>query len=574
MVFPFCLAMVRKFGISLEWEGICAGALAASYSAGQSLSGKLWGKLSDRVGRKPTILSGLGAASICMLCFGLSTTYMAAFFSRLCGGIFNGFTGILKALVTEHTDEGDERSKLFLVLQIGSSIGAIAGPLLGGLLVGNENGWHPYLLPCGACSLLQIAACVLGGYALPSEHKENDQSGQDRHVAMAVTNSVHRDCALRFVDPISCKTKILRDEWEESFDERNVDDSTTCSGHLHLLQPECTTVGGSTLDDISASVLGARLRAELRHSKHIEKQEAVSHQKLSDIFSLGTAEAANEATTLRQHVESDKEVGNLYGAISPPTLSAPHSSKASLWNTPRYALASSINAFSALLDELTSVSTALLLGWPLIDGGGGMDSASLGMALGIAGLGMLTIVMIGLPPLQRMYGPIFLYRFANLSLASVTVSLPLACKFGLYSHHLLPFLVVPLMAFSNGSCAASLVCSNIFVQKAIEDPSRLGEGNGQAQVLISVGRIIGPTLAGVIFSFGEGVGDIAAGFVLIAFLCVVACVASTLLSGIDRARGRGSNVPSSAERGKVEIEAKHHSSKYFAQDKSTASTAV
>merc|ERR1712146_260013 len=56
---------------------------------------------------------------------------------------------------------------------------------------------------------------------------------------------------------------------------------------------------------------------------------------------------------------------------------------------------------------------------------------------------------------------------------------------------------------SNGSSAACLVCANIFVQDAIEDPSRLGEGNGLAQAFIAGGRILGPTLAGALFSLGD-----------------------------------------------------------------------
>merc|ERR1712146_308718 len=56
---------------------------------------------------------------------------------------------------------------------------------------------------------------------------------------------------------------------------------------------------------------------------------------------------------------------------------------------------------------------------------------------------------------------------------------------------------------SNGSSAACLVCANIFVQDAIEDPSRLGEGNGLAQAFIASGRILGPTLAGTLFSLGD-----------------------------------------------------------------------
>ena len=68
------------------------------------------------------------------------------------------------------------------------------------------------------------------------------------------------------------------------------------------------------------------------------------------------------------------------------------------------------------------------------------------------------------------------------------------------------------------------------VQDAIADKARLGEGNGVAQALISLGRILGPTLAGAFFSFGEAVGDVAAAFVVVALLCAGAGLSSVLVS--------------------------------------------
>jgi len=610
MVFPFCLAMVRNFGIGLEWEGFCAGLLAAAYSLGQCLSGKMWGKISDRVGRTPTIVTGLAAAACCMVSLGLAQTYTAAFISRLSGGIFNGFTGIIKALVSELTSEdGDERARFFLLIQIGSSCGAIAGPLLGGMLVGDETDSMPYLPPCLACALLQVTACFLGGYALPwgglkptkietavvlnPAHALGSISLRhhgDQQRGVAPEPTVHELTGSYFMllqadykvrNPgVSITPKVLgtlkmeaamransyvygdneppsppRLEQEAKRQERRV---YNCD--LHLLQPENTTVNKTTLDDSAALILGAYVRDHLHGDAHDLEEAAAAAEasqpttrRLSDIFSACADKAvaaapSDERTQLRQQLDLASgclpTTRTTYGTVSPLLAEAvgdetagaekEKKEKKPLLTSPPFLVASVVNAFSALLDELSSVSTALLLGWPLAAGGAGMDSASLGFTLGLAGLGMLSIVLVGLPPLQRRYTPLRLFRYVSASLALSMVALPFACKAIATSPSSAPalslLLLVPLVALSNGSCAGALVCANIFVQDAIADKARLGEGNGVAQALISLGRILGPTLAGAFFSFGEAVGDVAAAFVVVALLCAGAGLSSVLVS--------------------------------------------
>jgi MFS family permease len=64
-----------------------------------------WGRLSDRIGRRPVLLSGLFGLGLSMLCFGLSHTFWTVVASRALAGALNGNTGVIKCMMSELTDE-------------------------------------------------------------------------------------------------------------------------------------------------------------------------------------------------------------------------------------------------------------------------------------------------------------------------------------------------------------------------------------------------------------------------------------------------------------------------------------
>lgn len=66
-----------------------------------------WGRLSDRIGRKPVLLIGLSGSCIAMLSFGLSTTYPRLLVSRGMAGLLNGNIGVAKTAIAEMTDDSN-----------------------------------------------------------------------------------------------------------------------------------------------------------------------------------------------------------------------------------------------------------------------------------------------------------------------------------------------------------------------------------------------------------------------------------------------------------------------------------
>ena len=63
-----------------------------------------WGRISDRVGRKPPLVLGTLGCTAAVLCFGLSTQFWMVIICRSLQGVFNGNIGINKAVIAEITD--------------------------------------------------------------------------------------------------------------------------------------------------------------------------------------------------------------------------------------------------------------------------------------------------------------------------------------------------------------------------------------------------------------------------------------------------------------------------------------
>src|SRR6266487_2808302 len=122
-------ALGLHFGI-----GIISGFIVAAFTVAQLLSAPMWGRFSDRVGRRPTLLIALGAAGIAYLIFGFAHSLLVLFLSRIVQGAGGGTVGVIQAYVADSTDPKD-RARALGWLSATTNLGVAIGPVLGSFAI-------------------------------------------------------------------------------------------------------------------------------------------------------------------------------------------------------------------------------------------------------------------------------------------------------------------------------------------------------------------------------------------------------------------------------------------------------
>ncbi|HTO96474.1 MAG TPA: MFS transporter [Myxococcales bacterium] len=169
IIIPFLAYYVESFGAKAAVVGL----LMSSYSLAQFLFAPVWGRLSDRVGRRPILLLGLLGSVAGYTLFGLAGTLALLFVGRGLMGIFGATIPTAQAAVADVTAPQDRAKGMGL---IGAAIGMgfILGPALGGLLSNLSGVVHaglfeknPYALPCLASAALAALNLIAAAFFLP-----------------------------------------------------------------------------------------------------------------------------------------------------------------------------------------------------------------------------------------------------------------------------------------------------------------------------------------------------------------------------------------------------------------------
>ncbi|HEY4222210.1 MAG TPA: MFS transporter [Myxococcota bacterium] len=106
--------------------------IGASYSVMQFIFAPLWGRLSDRVGRRPVVLTSIAIAACGFLVFGFSDALWMLFAARMVAGFGNANIGTVQAIVADVTT-GKDRAKGMGIVGAAFGLGFIFGPIIGGV---------------------------------------------------------------------------------------------------------------------------------------------------------------------------------------------------------------------------------------------------------------------------------------------------------------------------------------------------------------------------------------------------------------------------------------------------------
>jgi MFS family permease len=151
-IFPF---LALHLGATATETTIAMGA----YSFGQLIASPFWGRLSDRVGRKPILIIGLAGSSACYFLLAHARSVEELGLIRLASGLMAGNIGAAFAAAADLADNRT-RARNMGFLGAAFALGFIIGPAIGAALVGAEGSAEGYARVCYASSLFAGLAAL------------------------------------------------------------------------------------------------------------------------------------------------------------------------------------------------------------------------------------------------------------------------------------------------------------------------------------------------------------------------------------------------------------------------------
>lgn len=186
IIIPIQPFYAEQFGASpaqVTWLG-------AAYSLMQFLFVPVWGRLSDRIGRRPVVLVSIGAAIVGFLVFGFAGSLGMLYAARLVTGIGNANIATVQAILADITAP-EERAKAMGILGAAFGLGFIIGPGVGGVVGSLWGPAAPAFLSAGLAAINWIWAFVMLPETHPPEKRGQGSTGH-RFAPRALAKAVRR----------------------------------------------------------------------------------------------------------------------------------------------------------------------------------------------------------------------------------------------------------------------------------------------------------------------------------------------------------------------------------------------
>ena len=110
--------------------GLITAILVSSFTVAQLVSAPVWGRFSDRFGRRPALLVALTASAIAYIVFAFANNLWLLLLSRVVQGAGGGTVGVVQAYVADAT-EPENRARSLGWLSAATNLGVALGPVLG-----------------------------------------------------------------------------------------------------------------------------------------------------------------------------------------------------------------------------------------------------------------------------------------------------------------------------------------------------------------------------------------------------------------------------------------------------------
>lgn len=485
-IFPYVYHMVEDFHVADSDDKIAlyAGMITSSFTFAEFSAGMFWGRMSDRMGRKPVLIMGLIGTAISMIVFGFSPNLPTAMIARALGGLLNGNIGVLQTTVAEIVTVKEHQPRAYSIMPFVWCLGSILGPAMGGALAqpcqsypslfpkGTIFDCFPFLLPNLVCVVVLLAGVVVGLLFLEETHPDKKHR---RDPGLELGNWLvgkFGPSRVRLVDGV--EKKQPRD-LSPSPEYERVESSP-------VLYPAKDSDTVSDEDDLEGQI----------RSRGCGLQKAFTKQVVFNIIAYGI---------LAYHSVS-------FDQLMPVFLSTPKS-----------------NSEAVLPFKFT--------------GGLGLQTKTVGFMLAVQGVYSMVAQLWLFPFVVRVFGTLRTFRFVLLIWPPLYIAVP-------YLILLPASLQIPAAyAVLIGKITLHVIsfpATAILLANAAPSSKVLGSINGAAASTASLSRAFGPTVTGFLHSKGLQSGYSVLAWWACALVCLIGAIESFWMEETDAKR------PSSGEK--------------------------
>src|SRR5271168_2641617 len=194
LVIPLLPFYAVRFGASPQQVTL----LLATYSLFQLFAAPLWGALSDRIGRRPVLMTSMAASALAYLWFGSATALWMLFAARALAGACAGNIAAANAYIADVTTP-ENRAKGMGMIGAAFGLGFIIGPALGGLLAGHNLATANLRAPGLLASALSVTAFLGVVFLLKESLPEGAAQRPRRSRIAALRNGLGRTVLARLL---------------------------------------------------------------------------------------------------------------------------------------------------------------------------------------------------------------------------------------------------------------------------------------------------------------------------------------------------------------------------------------
>ncbi|KJZ79904.1 hypothetical protein HIM_00618 [Hirsutella minnesotensis 3608] len=467
-IFPYIYYMIEDFHITNDASQISvyAGMVTSAFTLAEFATGVMWGRLSDKIGRKPVLLTGLLGTALSVLVFGFAPSLPVALFARALGGLLNGNIGVLQTTVAELVTVREQQPRAYTIMPMVWCIGSIIGPVIGGALArpcisypdifarGTIWDRYPYLLPNLFSAATVFVGVVIGFLFLEETHStQRLQRDRGRELGRHITALFRRAAVCQ------------------------------CNGRTYEKQGLLDVDGPKS----AYGSLGGRPRVIPKVADEDEPLPAYQSRENSPKLAPQTNSSPVPAlqSTTQKKIFTKTVILNIisYGILAFHTMTFDQ-------------------LFPVFLSTATPEHPVKELPFRFVDGFG-LETKTIGIIMSVQGVYSLLSNYVIVPPITRRFGSLRLFRmlaFSYFALYLVTpylVLLPSALRMPAIYILVIWKCTYATMAYPNNA----ILLANSAPSKQV-----LGTINGIAASTASLCRALGPTLSGILYAVGLKTG--------------------------------------------------------------------